>query len=119
VHSNSSVLNTPEPESPPSKPLRFHVVSDRADIPKIVDLAREAHAESRFGYIPFRADKVRKIAERAIADEKRHAVMLAEKDGAPVGFAYCSVGEYHIGTDVLLTTIHNINVSRDVRVSLS
>ncbi len=119
MHSNSSVLNTPELESPPSKPLCFHVVSDRADIPKIVDLAREAHAESRFGYIPFSADKVRKIAEQAIADEKRHAVMLAEKNDVPVGFAYCSVAEYHIGTDVLLTTIHNINVSRDVRMLAS
>ena len=53
--------------------------SDRADIPKIVDLAREAHAESRFGYIPFSAEKVRKIAERAIGDETRHAVMFAKR----------------------------------------
>ncbi|UWQ09115.1 hypothetical protein K3X41_05875 [Aliiroseovarius crassostreae] len=94
-------------------------MNDRADIPKLVDLARDAHAESRFSYIPFSADKIRKIAERATEDEKRHAVMLAEKDCVPVGFAYCSVGEYHIGTDVLRTTIHNINVSRDVRMTLS
>jgi len=32
---------------------------------------------------------------------------------------YCSTDEYHIGTDVLLNTIHNINVCRDVRESLS
>ncbi|UWP90182.1 hypothetical protein [Aliiroseovarius crassostreae] len=89
------------------------------DIPKIVDLAREAHAESRVGYIPFSAEKVQKIALTAISDDKRHAVMLAEKHGVPVGAAYCSVGEYYIGTDVLLTTIHNINVSRDVRMTLS
>lgn len=45
--------------------------------------------------------------------------MIARRHGDAVGFAYCSVGEYHIGTDILLTTIHNMNVSRDVRASLS
>ena len=36
-----------------------------------------------------------------------------------VGFVYCAVDEYHIGSDILLTTIHNMNVSRTVRSSLS
>ena len=45
--------------------------------------------------------------------------MIAEKHGQAVGFVYCSVGEYHIGSDVLLTTIHNMNVFRTVRSSLS
>jgi len=44
---------------------------------------------------------------------------LATKGDMPLGMLYCSTGEYHIGTDVLLTTIHNINVRRDVRESLS
>ncbi|MEP1959028.1 MAG: hypothetical protein ABJK65_09350, partial [Kangiellaceae bacterium] len=82
-------------------------------------LAEEAHNESRFRYIQFSAKKVEKIALAAIKNDKRHAVMIAEKDAQPVGFAYCSVGEYHIGTGALITTIHNINVSKDVRSSLS
>ena len=45
--------------------------------------------------------------------------MIAEKHGQAVGFVYCSVGEYHIGSDDLLTTIHNMNVFRTVRSSLS
>jgi hypothetical protein len=45
--------------------------------------------------------------------------MIAERRGQAVGFVYCSVGEYHIGSDVLLTTIHNMNVARSVRSSLS
>jgi len=45
--------------------------------------------------------------------------MVAERDREFVGIAYCSVGEYHLGTDVLLTTIQNINVSKSVRASLS
>lgn len=45
--------------------------------------------------------------------------MLATINDEPVGFTYCSVGEYHIGEGVLLTTIHNMNVTRSVRASLA
>jgi len=101
------------------RPLSFRLTTDKNDIPYLIDLAREAHSESRFGYIPFSVDKVRKIALGAFKDTKRHAVMLASRGEVPVGFAYCSVGEYHIGEGVLLTTIHNMNVSRSIRSSLS
>ena len=99
--------------------LCFRLASSDVDLPAIVELAREAHRESRFGYIAFSPAKVRKIARAAFEDQTRYAVMLAEKHGQAVGFAYCSVGEYHIGSNVLLTTIHNMNVSRAVRSSLS
>ncbi|WP_208352883.1 GNAT family N-acetyltransferase [Pseudaestuariivita rosea] len=99
--------------------MSFRLVNSEADLPHIVDLAKEAHEESRFGYIPFSPEKVRKIALRALKDQKRHAVIIAEKNERAIGFAYCSVGEYHIGSDILLTTIHNINVSHDIRSSLS
>ncbi|MFQ1700786.1 hypothetical protein ACJ5NV_09330 [Loktanella agnita] len=97
----------------------FRLSTDQRDIPGIVKLAREAHAESRFGYVPFSAEKVARLAKAAFKDDAKHAVMLAERDGHFVGIAYCSVGEYHLGTDVLLTTIQNINVSKSVRASLS
>lgn len=100
-------------------PLSFRLTTDKNDIPYLIDLAKEAHSESRFGYIPFSGDKVRKIALGAFKDTKRHAAMLAFKGDVPVGFAYCSVGEYHIGQGVLLTTIHNMNVSRSIRSTLS
>lgn len=67
----------------------------------------------------FSADKVQKIALAAFADQKRHAVMLAERGPTPVGFLYCSVGEYHIATGSLITTIHNMNVLHSVRNSLA
>lgn len=99
--------------------LRLRVVTDTSDIPALVKLAREAHTESRFSYIPFSADKVVKIARLALKDGKRHGIFIAERGGAPVGFAYCTLGEYHIGTDVLIATIHNINVSRAARQRLA
>ena len=45
--------------------LSFRVVTDHADVPAFVDLACEAHEESRFSYIPFSAEEVRKIAKNS------------------------------------------------------
>lgn len=47
-----------------------------------------------------------------------HVVLLAFKGGTPVGLAACSVGEYHIGTEVRIASIQSISVSRSVRSSL-
>lgn len=93
--------------------------SSKSDLPSIVALAKEAHEESHFGDIAFSASKVRKIALAAFDDPSRHAVILAERNEQPVGFVYCSVGEFYIGSDVLLTTIHNMNVSKAIRSNLS
>ncbi|MGR3609908.1 MAG: hypothetical protein ACU0BN_13770 [Sulfitobacter sp.] len=98
--------------------LRFAVMANTQFMDDIVFLAEQAHKESRFSYIEFAPAKVRAIAERAISDPTRHAVMVAWDNGKPVGFLYCSIGEYHIGTGALITTIHNVNVLKDVRHSL-
>lgn len=98
--------------------LVFSAIKDNGAMDDIVHLAQQAHEESRFSYITFAPHKVRAIAERAIADPKRHAVMMVWESGKPVGFVYCSVGEYHIGTGTLVTTIHNINVLKEVRHGL-
>lgn len=85
----------------------------------LVKLARVAHAESRFSYIAFAPQKVETIAQKALADTKRHGIMLCSDHGQLVGAVYCSVGEYHIGTGTLVTTIHNINVLPEKRHGLS
>ncbi|MCT4559723.1 MAG: hypothetical protein N4A61_16885 [Pelagimonas sp.] len=105
------------PISTPAK-LRFGLLEDLSAIDDILALAEKTHAESRFSYIEFAPYKVRALAERAIQDQKRHAVMMAWLGDKPVGIAYCSIGEYHLGVGTLLTTIHNINVLKDVRHSL-
>lgn len=62
---------------------------------------------------------MRKIATTALKDEKRHGIMVTLRGDDLVGAASCSVGEFHIGTGILLTTIHNINVKRQERARLS
>jgi hypothetical protein len=95
--------------------FRFKVCDQEDDAESIVGLAREAHALIRFGYIPFSEAKVRKIVEKALLSPKRQGILLAYKGDTLVGGAFCSVGEYHIGTGTLLTTIHNINVAQTTR----
>ncbi|WP_068089272.1 hypothetical protein [Polycladidibacter stylochi] len=70
------------------------------------------------GYIPFSEQKVRKIVEQAVKRPDRFAIMLAYLGERPVGLLYCGVGEYHIGENVLLATIYNINVLREIRASI-
>lgn len=89
------------------------------DLRSIVEMSKEAHEESRFGHIEFSAEAVQKIATLAIKDGARHGVIICEYRMEPVGFAYCSVGPYHIGTGALICTIHNINVARSVRAKLA
>jgi len=103
----------------PKTDLSFRLCVDPSDLPHILRLAEEAHHESRLGHIPFSEEKVRKLAAAAFKKQDRQAVMLAFKSDLPVGIAYCSIGEYHIGSGLLLTTIHNINVTRSVRETLS
>jgi hypothetical protein len=90
-----------------------------SDVDEMIALAEASHLESRFGYIPFSETKARKIIDTALSNEKRNGLMLALKDEKLVGAAYCSIGELHIGESVLLTTIHNINVLKNIRSTLS
>ena len=43
---------------------------------------------------------------------------MAENNGKALGGLYCSVGEYFIGTGTLIATIHNINISSDIKGSI-
>ena len=99
--------------------FRFYKLSHRDSPVAIVSLARQAHEESRFKEIPFCPDKVHRIIKEALEAPDRHGVLLASRGSKLVGFAYCSVGPYHIGSDVLLTAIHSLYVTRPVRTSLS
>ena len=113
-------LNAQARGAPPREAagLTFSELRDTQAMDDIIFMAQRSHEESRFSYITFAPGKVRAIAEKALADPKRHAVMMAWIDQRPVGFAYCSIGEYHIGTGTLVTTIHNINVLREFRHGL-
>lgn len=100
--------------------LSFEVLSEPDKrLEDLTFLARAAHDESRLSYITFAPHKVEAIVKRAVADPKRHGILFCSDRGAPVGAAYCTIGEYHIGVGTLVTTIHNINVLPEVRRKLT
>ncbi|AXT37127.1 GNAT family N-acetyltransferase (plasmid) [Phaeobacter sp. LSS9] len=102
----------------PAQELTYRVVNSDDDIPAITKIAREAHDESRYRDIPFSEDKARKLVQGAFEDGAPQIVLLALKGGDPVGLAACTVGEFHIGTDVRIASINTIAVSRRVRNTL-
>lgn len=93
----------------------FYVMEEKSDVQVVVELARQAHLESRLSYIDFDPRKAALIVEDALQRPKDKAIILSTYDGNPVGFCFCGIGQYHIGTGHLLATIHNINVVVDVR----
>jgi hypothetical protein len=102
----------------PPRALSFRRMARGDDLEPLLDLVETGHKESRFGYIPFSRDKARKIGERALADPARNLLIVAELRGRPVGFLFASIGEFHIGTDVRLATIHAVYTERRLRASL-
>ncbi|MCH2078636.1 MAG: hypothetical protein MK180_17480 [Rhodobacteraceae bacterium] len=55
----------------------------------------------------------------AIDKPTQRIVLLARKKDLPAGFSYASLRQYHIANEALLTTVHNLNVLSDFRMTLS
>lgn len=99
-----AVLTTPSVE--------VRQVDSPAYIEALVTLAQAAHLESRFSYIKFSPDKVRKIAMRALKSPKNSVIFLATGPSGPMGAAHCSVGEFYIGEGERIATIHVMGVPK-------
>ena len=70
VSIEESMLQTrsKEPVQAPKKTsLSFRLAKDDADLPVIVELARDAHNESRFGYIPSQREKQATYRDRTLS----------------------------------------------------
>ena len=89
------------------------------DLDTLIAFSRDAHHESYFGGIVFSEGKVRKLASRSISDKHPNLIsIMAEVRGKPVGYLYAAAGEYYVGSDTLLTTVHVIHVTKSIRHSL-
>ena len=96
--------------------LRF--ANTAADLDTAYPLMVELHETSRFNYAPFSKEKCERVAARAFDNPDQHAIVIAEIDDEPVGFIFCSLSEYLIGTDELLTSVMAFYVSRRHRDTL-
>ncbi|MCR9134383.1 MAG: GNAT family N-acetyltransferase [Alphaproteobacteria bacterium] len=83
--------------------LRF--AKTKADLDKVYPLVVELHESSGFRSIPLSREKCNRFAGRAFTNPEQHALVIAEIDGDPIGFIFCSVSEFMVGTDALITSV--------------
>lgn len=99
--------------------LKFRKCKSLDDLSSIVKLAQEAHLASRFSHITFAPAKVEKEVQYALEHERSRAIFFAESRNSLVGMLGCSAGEFHIGVNYYLTTIHMLYVQNAHRTRLS
>lgn len=90
--------------------LRF--AKTEVDLDKVFPLMVELHESSRFGSIPLSREKCNRFAIRSFDNPDQHALVIAEKDNEAIGFIFCSVSEFMVGTDELLTSVMAFYVSQ-------
>ena len=87
-----------------------------SELDTLIAFSKNAHEESYFGDISFSKEKVRKFAQKSVSETYPSQIsILAEVNGKPVGYLYAVAGDYYVGSDSLLTTVH---VSKSIRHSL-
>jgi hypothetical protein len=73
----------------------------RAELDDAIKLGKAMHAESRFARLPFDVEKTRQYAAQ-IADNPAYIRLGAFLDGAAIGLAIGSVGQYHPFSSALI-----------------
>ena len=90
-----------------------------ADYPGDLEFLRpvsiEFHAKSRFSDIPYSHKKRDALFVQAFNNPDRAPLMLAEYDGKPVGFLFCTAGEYLVGYTELIKTVYSFYVRKKYR----
>lgn len=90
-----------------------------ADWPRMVEMFRLWHEESYLSdTIPFSEAKANAMAEKALGEDPAHIAVAVEHDGVVVGGLYAFAGEYYLGDETLVTTIHGFFVDPGIRKSI-
>ena len=98
--------------------LNLRLAGSVADLEYLRPVSVEFHEESRFGDIPYSHKKRDDLFMNALRDRARYAPMIAELGGEPVGFLFCSTGEYLVGYRDRITTVYSFYVRRKYRSTL-
>lgn len=98
--------------------LNLRLADSIADLEYLRPVSLEFHAESRWGDIPYSHKKRDDLFMNAINNKQRYALIIAELADEPVGFLFCTVGEYLVGYDQLITTVYSFYVRKKFRETL-
>lgn len=103
-------------DAQPALVLRRAELRDEGD--PLFTLIERAHAESRFAYAPFSRRKARRVLAQALAEGRRHLLVVADYRGLPQGFVYASAGEYLVASGAIMATINAIYTAAELRGTL-
>jgi len=95
--------------------LSVRLANSTVDIEFLRPLSVEFHAESRFSDIPYSHKKRDELFNSALKYPDRYALMMAEYEGEPVGFLFCTISEYIVGYEELITTVYSFYVRKKYR----
>lgn len=98
-----------------SDKMTIRLADSDQDLTLLRPVSLELHAESRFANIPYSIVKRDKLFIQAINSPQTHALIIVEYKQQPIGFLFCAIGEYIVGTNVLLTTIYSFYVRKQYR----
>ena len=98
--------------------LHVRLASSLADLEYLRPVSLEFHKESRFADIPYSHKKRDDLMIKALNNSERYALMIAEYKGEPIGFLFCTAGEYLVGYGELMTTVYSFYVRKKYRGSL-
>ena len=98
--------------------LHVRLAGSVADLELLRPVSVELHAEARYRDIPYSHKKRDKLFTQALHNPGRYALLIAEYDRQPVGFLFCTVGEYIVGDQDLITTVYSFYVRRQYRSTL-
>ncbi len=105
-------------DNPKPKKLSLRLANSISDLEYLRPLSVEFHAEGRFSDIPYSHKKRDDLFMNAVNNPKFYALMIAEMGDDPVGFIFCSVGEYLVGYGDLITTVYSFFVRKRYRGTL-
>lgn len=98
--------------------MGFRVAKTSDDVLSLSTLVKEALEESRYNQASFSPRKAQKFAEGVVKSKRNQIVLVAEKQGEPIGFLYCIAGELLVADNYRIGTVQTIYVSAAVRNSL-
>ncbi|MGI9500476.1 MAG: GNAT family N-acetyltransferase [Geminicoccaceae bacterium] len=95
IATNDPLPASAEREAGQGRHIRIRRAEGSADIEVIVDLVRQAIAESLFSRFDFAEDRVRRqVAQRISQEAVLSCELIAERDGAPIGVLTGMLSEY-------------------------
>ncbi len=118
IHSPDETISQPDSSASDCK-KQLWLAADQQDLNELPPLSAAFHNESCFSEVPYSFEKRDASFKRSVSEPDFTALIIAERRNEPVGFLFCTVGEYIVVTGDLFTTIDSFYVTKKLRGTLA